>query len=60
MVKDTPSNPEKPKRSYHYTREKQLEIEARRKIREAKKKAKEEIERKETQKTQDRNKEGKK
>ncbi len=39
MVKDTPSNPEKPKRSYHYTREHQLEIEARRKIREAKKKA---------------------
>jgi len=39
MVEDTLSNPEKPKRSYHYTREKQLEIEANRKLREAKKKA---------------------
>ena len=39
MVKDTPSNPETPKRSYHYTREHQLELEARRKIKEAKKKA---------------------
>ena len=39
MVKDTPSNPEKPKRSYHYTREHQLEIEANKQLRNAKKKA---------------------
>ena len=39
MVKDTPSNPETPKRSYHYTREHQLEIEANKQLRNAKKKA---------------------
>ena len=39
MVKDTPSNPEAPKRSYHYTREHQLEIEANKQLRNAKKKA---------------------
>ncbi len=39
MVEDTPNNQENQKRSYHYTREKQLEIKANRKLREAKKKA---------------------
>ena len=39
MVEDTPNNQENQKTSYHYTREKQLEIKANRKLREAKKKA---------------------
>ena len=40
MVEDTPNNQENQKRSYHYTRDNQLKIKARQKVREAEKKAK--------------------
>ena len=38
MVEDTPNNQENQKRSYHYTRDNQLKIKARQKVREAEKK----------------------